>query len=37
MDVGDLADLLRATPIDWAYALEMNVPADAPVDGALEA
>jgi hypothetical protein len=36
IDVGDLTDLLRATPIDWAHAPEKNVPADAPVDGALE-
>ena len=37
MDVGDLADLLRATPIDWAHAPAINVPGAAPVDGALDA
>ena len=37
IDVGDLTDLLRATPIDWAHAPAINVPGAAPVGGALDA
>ena len=37
MDVGDLADLLRATPVNWAHEPEIIVPGEAPVGGALEA